>query len=95
MSRKEAATLIFISATIDRIKDYILQKNKLLEITEEEKPQDGVHVMRGELDISLVLEKILESNEFYQCAKNICFVKQDSLMFSDLAIAQYDYLYNC
>ena len=58
MSRKEAATLIFISATIDRMKDYILQKNKLLEITEEEKPQDGVHVMRGELDISLVLEKI-------------------------------------
>lgn len=42
---------------------------------------------------SRLLERMLESSACYQCAKNVCLVRQDSLAFSDLAIAQYDYLY--
>ncbi len=34
---KKYATLIFISAAIDRIKDYILRDNNISEITEEER----------------------------------------------------------
>lgn len=40
-----------------------------------------------------LLERILESTACYQCAKNVCLVRQGSLALSDLAIAQYDYLY--
>lgn len=44
------------------------------------------------VDNSLLLKKILESNVFYQCAKNICYMSEGTVKFSDLAIEQCDHL---
>lgn len=45
-----------------------------------------------QVDISQMLEEILESDVFYQWAKNFCYVSQGTVDFSKLAIVQCDYL---
>ncbi len=40
-----------------------------------------------------MLEKIMKSEFSYQCARKLCFVKEASLIFNELAVKQWDYLY--
>lgn len=40
-----------------------------------------------------LLEKIMKSEFSYQCARKLCFVKGTSLIFNELAVKQWDYLY--
>ncbi len=40
-----------------------------------------------------LLEKIMKSEFSYQCARKLCFVKEASLIFNELAVKQWDYLY--
>jgi len=89
-----------LSSDTEKLEVYLLLREKeyfrklLVECKKRQRFISEAEKSNFQMDIGLVLEKILESNEFYQCARNICFVKQGSLMFSDLAIAQYGYLYD-
>lgn len=51
MGRQYSATLIFISATIDRIKDYILRDNNISDAEGRENTGHGLRVMRGDVEI--------------------------------------------
>lgn len=88
-----------VTSDMQKLEVYILLREKecfrkcLVECEKRQRFISEAEKYNFQMDISVVLEQILESNVFLQCVKNICYVDQRKVVFSKLAIAQYDYLY--
>ncbi len=88
-----------VTSDMEKLEVYILLREKecfrkcLVECEKRQRFISEAEKYNFQMDISVVLEQILESNVFLQCVKNICYVDQRKVVFSKLAIAQYDYLY--
>lgn len=88
-----------VTSDMEKLEVYLLLREKecfrkcLVECEKRQRFISEAEKYNFQMDISVVLEQILESNVFLQCVKNICYVDQRKVVFSKLAIAQYDYLY--